>query len=389
MKGVCHIKRMALLPLLLLAGVVAAVASGDGVRGRNGYSTIQLATMARELNIQTLCDTLGDGVHCRVASFRQLPLTVVVRKGEVRHIGYSVFTASQRAAFSEDVLNFVERYALSLDIPAKRLKTVEKQLDEDKVMFRVGSFRSLPAFIADSTYSLSLQSEMQKLYIVTWSKDGQTVCQLGFPMQYELLWGAPIDEVEQALKRRVMATTVAQADTLALMADSVLTTSPDGSCYVKPGQIYYFDELNSNRYYEKLESQGDGKSIYRLLFDSRHSHESLANVLTTTDVPNSFMLRVRQRTFNYTDSIYEVPLTQWVAYCLQTGCTPFFGIISDDGKVVDCELVMRNADLGYNHVMRLKVGVADIDRRCGLFTARLNAYIPTHNLKYLFNEQMK
>ena len=75
-----------------------------------------------------------------------------------------------------------------------------------------------------------------------------------------------------------------------------------------------------------------------------------------------------------------------MACCKAQGCTPFFGIISQEpGKVV-CELVMQNESLGYAHVMKFEFDPAILVDRQGTMSARLNSYVPISNVKSLFHE---
>ena len=78
--------------------------------------------------------------------------------------------------------------------------------------------------------------------------------------------------------------------------------------------------------------------------------------------------------------LYTLPLLP------SKGCTPYFCVISESNGVMDCELIMRNEVLQYNHVMRMKVGVNYVKERKGIIDARLDAYVPTHYIKNLFNE---
>ena len=122
------------------------------------------------------------------------------------------------------------------------------------------------------------------------------------------------------------------------------------------------------------------------MFNSKYPQQSLANVMTSSGLPNEFVLRIKQEVYGNKDSVYIVPLGKYVSFCLKKGCTPYFCVISENDGVMDCELIMRNEVLQYNHVMRMKVGVNEVKRRKGIINARLDAYVPTHYLKNLFNE---
>ena len=122
------------------------------------------------------------------------------------------------------------------------------------------------------------------------------------------------------------------------------------------------------------------------MFNSKYPRQSLANVMTNSNLPNEFLLNIKQEVYGNKDSVYIAPLAKYISFCLKNGCTPFFCVINENEGVLDCELIMRNEVLQYNHVMRMKVGVEDVKKRKGIIDVRLDAYVPTHYLKNLFNE---
>lgn len=85
--------------------------------------------------IKPQIDKLTDGCYYDVFSYKNRPLTVVVDNDEVVHVGYTIFSPMQREFVGRDIADFIERYWLSTDLPLKRLKTVEQQMREDRVVF--------------------------------------------------------------------------------------------------------------------------------------------------------------------------------------------------------------------------------------------------------------
>lgn len=71
---------------------------------------------------------------------------------------------------------------------------------------------------------------------------------------------------------------------------------------------------------------------------------------------------------------------------MRQGCTPYFGVISFEGTLAVCELLMRNANEGYCHVMKVTCDVEQLLDKKGNITARLTSYVPTFKIKNLFKE---
>ena len=78
-------------------------------------ATAQLRSIASGIG---LGGHLPAGLNYRVAEFHLLPVTVIVKDGEVVHIGYSLFTPWQRQHLPGDQCNFIERLALTSDLGA-------------------------------------------------------------------------------------------------------------------------------------------------------------------------------------------------------------------------------------------------------------------------------
>ena len=54
-------------------------------------------------------------------------------------------------------------------------------------------------------------------------------------------------------------------------------------------------------------------------------------------------------------AVRRVPLSQFIDYCLQRGCDPFFGIIESTEERTVCQLLLRNADEGFCQIGRAHV----------------------------------
>ena len=373
-------KKKTLLPFLLLG--VALSLPAQEKRPRNTYYSEELKAIAVYSNLITISDTLNDGVFYGIASYKNKPITIIVEDNEVKHIGFSLFSPEYRNFFNPLCCNFIERYALLLKIPVQRNKIYHDKMEQDRVIFRTGNFETIEDFAGGNFFQICHNYE-NNVHFFRWEKEGRVVCELGFPSSYKLLLGMEMDELDARLKRDILNTKTPLTDSVQVFSKGDLVASITGDYYVKKGSCYYFAELNSDKFFQLKNMQ---ENRYTLMFNQKYPRQSLANVMTSSGLPNDFLLRVKQEVYGYKDSVYTVPLTKYIDFCLKNNCTPYFGIISETNDIIDCELIMRNEVLQYNHVMRMKVSVKDVENRKGLIDARLDAYVPTHYLKNLFNE---
>ena len=353
-----------------------------GAKMQNSYYSLQLRAIANQSGISEFSDTLGDGMHSGILEYKKRPVVIVVKNREVVHIGFKIFSVGQRKVFNALLCNFIERYALLFNVPNVQHGLPNEVMKQDKVVFRIGDLEMLTKLAGDSAVHVNY-SYADRINFFTWEKDGDVVCELGFPSSYKLLLGMEMDELDARLKKDIMRTPVPAPDSVRKFSNEDLVTSITRDYYVKKGSTYYFAELNSDNYYHPT---GFNSNEYYLMYNSKYPRQSLANIMTAVGLPNDFLLNIRQEVYGKKDSLYVVPLEKYVSFCIKSGCTPYFCVINEDNGVMDCELIMRNEVLQYNHVMRMKVAVEDVRNRRGIINARLDAYVPTQYIKNVFNE---
>ncbi len=353
------------------------------------YASKQLEQMAKMVQMTDTIKKLPEGVSLQCYSYKGLPLTVVKKGNRVKHIGYTLFSEQQRKEVGEIRSNFIERFLLTTDLPFVREKSVEIEMQEEKIVFRSGDLAVLKGFAKDNNsrarisepHSCIVEAALvkEKLHTVKWKKAGKVVCEMGFPADHELMTGRNMLENDERLQMDIIS-----------MSDTVLnkkrildekTLQKHQVVYVLPGGNYMFKELTADRYFTK--NSGDSFSA---LCSPLAPRESFANLMTDNDIENNYTLDITLKQFNYNQSKFSVPLTKWIAYYKENGFKPYFCIISQDKNTLDCLLVLCNTDMGCNHVMRLKFDTETLSNRTGKITARLNAFVPTSNLKDIYYE---
>ena len=341
------------------------------------YASRQLEQMAKMMQMTDTIKKLPEGVSLRCYSYKGQPLTVVKSGNRVRHIGYSVFTKAQREKVGEIRSNFIERFLLTTDLPLKREKTINEEMQEEKILFRSGNLSLLKSFVKDNSCTLEASLVKERMHTVKWSKGGKVVCEMGFPADHELMTGRNMLENDERLQMDILS-----------MPDSVMkgkysfsekTLQKRQDIYVLSGGNYTYKELSADRFFRK-----NANGMFSPLCNAKAPRESIANLFTGNDIENNYTLDITHKQFNYNQSTFSVPLSKWINYYKEQGFTPYFCIVDQSKTLVECLLILRNTDMGCNHVMRIKFNTETLANRTGSISARLNAFVPTSNIKDLY-----
>jgi len=371
-------KHIIIMLVWLLVGVMPAMTATT-----KEYKTDLIKKIAQQTNLYQHIDTLTDGEHTEWGYYKSLPITVIVEDNCVTHIGYSIFSSAQRAGIGRCVCNFLERYYLEIDASINEQVTSSEKMQIDNVKVLKGGFGQLRELSADSTVLINLQIINEREYIMGWHRDTTWLCQISFPIEYNLLAGVNMDERERRLSEELSLYHATAIDTLHLEDINQMTKAWQDNYYTFKRGSYLLENLSANLYFEKNDS-GNLVPIFNKLYPI----ESLANLFTSNLVENNCMLVIKLRKYGFKSDSISVPLRDWVSYCQQTGCKPYLGIISmeESGDAV-CELVMHNREMGYNHIMKMTVPMNILRTRKGHILARLNSYVTASRIKNLFGEK--
>ena len=346
------------------------------------YRTRKLAEMARKLSIAQSIDTLRAGIHCGLFSYNGNSLTIVKRAGKVENIGFSVFPKELRLEQPSPVYDFIERYVLDVMLNCHRPDEVSNRLKLDRVTFEKGNLAMLPTLFADSTLSFGITNHTERAYSVEWSRGEDVVCRIFFPSNYELLRGSFMLENEERLRHDIMSHTS--------HSDSVVP--PDAQALVEKDGVYVLDKgvnsirsMRNQRFYSKAKGAA---GTFVLVCSSRFPVESVANLFTGNDIANDFNVEIRQLKYNFKKDTYNVKLSQLVGFCLDEGCRPYFGVVgyNEASGDIDAVVEMRNHQQAYEHLMRVRMNVKDLDTRKGNIKVSLTGYVMTHDIEELYND---
>ncbi len=321
-----------------------------------------------------------DSSFCTIRNGREI--TVRIANGEVEHIGYRLFPHGLRdVAVNEAIADFAERYWMELSMPADRKKSVSQKMIEDRFAFVAGGIASVDRI--QKNYGCDFSCNVSEtLVTMTWGDNSGPFCKIQFPVNHELILGRAMRENDRRLPAEIL---LASTDVEHGFADSThFMSDPDtlSSIYICKSGTYLDCELRSDRYFKN----GQDTPV----FDPEFPAESVSNLFTDYDIEASknIALAISQQIYGLKEQKIDTTVGQFVAYCMQNGCTPYVGIIDlDCNGRADLLVIMRNWEIGYNHVLRVSMPVESISAGCGKATARLNAFVPSSNIKNLFNDE--
>lgn len=311
-----------------------------------------------------------------------MPVTTIVNQGEVSHIGLSLFTPWQRQFIDGVQCNFLERIALAAEIPEFYGIDIRQYLRDEKIEILEGRLDYLKTFFSDTSYIFQSTLVNGKTYIACWfTPDAhERYLTLTYPTDFHLISGLSLTEAENRLYRNIQRSRPEAMEQFEPV-EALLQCIGNGPVYLLKGSIFFLPELNSNRYYVKERS---GK--FSLLYSEDFPLESLANLMTGNEIDNQFVINVKLVKYGYQVDDFNIPLKHWLAFCIQSGCTPYFGVIEQEKDKIVVELIMQNETLAYCHVMKLTIDPKLLKARKGTLQARLNSYVPMSNVKSLFDE---
>lgn len=284
-----------------------------------------------------------------VDKYHQIPLVKEMSDSVCVHYGVSLFSKELKESVRTDypveylVYQFLERYALEMLLEPDETSLMYK-LKDDKVLLLEGNLNSLFR-VVDKDCDFDYQPN-DTYCEVAWKSGGRDILRIAFPMHYALLTGLNKIEQEQRFMNEVLRTNLPE------MTEKMPMLPVLPEC----------EESNKSSHLNEL-LQG-----------------SLCDV--TLQVMQSLYASKGTKTQEF-----DLPLKQWLTYCQYEGMRLSIGIEKEDEYYLEVLMMAENPYLKYNHMMSLMIPKGFMQMPELRVPAKVNAYIPTHNLKNLYGER--
>ena len=297
--------------------------------------------------------------------------------------GLKLFSSEMKKAAPKPqavVMDFMERYFYELR--TQNQTTVQTKMADDKVYFRKGSLSDLSQVVDTMPLNISL---VDRHYEVTWEKDSIPFITIVFPAQYDLLLGMDQKKAQQTLKDTILSS----PDNQSAMAIQAENNIKYDSIYVNKDSIYYtktayleLESFNDAEYYNKV------REDFLPIFDANHPDYSAANLFHGMIPNKDYRMYVEQSVYGMKAINYTISLRQWLNYCAEWGLKVVFAIEEQREDGLLALVIAQSKELGFNHMLSVVIPDKFIKNTNAVMKVRMTPYIPIHNIKNLFQEEI-
>lgn len=340
------------------------------------YNSERLSQIARMISLSVpKTDSVDSCGYIDCGTFRNMPITIYLDNNKIiNHIGYKLFSTSFKRDYPSVVYDFAERYLLELDCIQSELPLRER-LQEDKVSIFEGSLANIKNITPQTMFNISHTNDF--FFEVSWTENDRTLLAIQFPTDYELILGMPKVEIEKKFKDIVQGTKTTERHSVEyeyeILQDSIYQSVPISN--------YYVESLNTATYYTKQDS-----AIYIPVYSSDCKVYSAANLFHDLIDGKDYRLHIEQSVYGFNTITYSIPLESWLNYCRTNSMTIYFAIEEEREDGLKALLIAQSHDLGFNHMMSIIIPDNFVDKPNATLKATLNAFIPTQNVKELYQK---
>lgn len=330
--------------------------------------TIEAAVTYRTTELRRLARIVGVSEESLVPGSNNVKGYTVMMDADmtVRHVGMTLFSEDFKQMSNRPILEFVERYFLQLYHPVSN-STAALMIQSDGITFPKGKWQDIKKISTSTPFTLDYKL---KRYTLAWKSKGVNLS-ISFPGKYQLITGENLVQAEEHLPYDI-SHTICFKHTEEDISEMTSTSLKD--YYVKRGGWFYAETINSTTYFKKEENS------FAPVVDIDFIEESVADILLCPAAADSFMVDITLRGYGYKNMLFTVPLHQWIDYCEQKGCNIYCGIESVDTQEVKATVIAINQTLNFNHLLNVTIPLTTIDDGKGIISAKLDAFIPTHNI---------
>lgn len=290
--------------------------------------------------------------------------------GKLRNFALSI---SSNLPFAIVVYDFAERYLADLQVMTDEEQ--RSRMERDDVTILQGDLKRL-SLINEQT-SLSI-AEKEDTYQIGLFNDGFPLLEMRFPASCQLLLGKNLKQLEQEWLEELNAFTYEPMHDIKIPKEELKQVS--GDFFICEGETYYLESIHNHQYFQ--EQQG----VLKKVFSMDHPIESVSNLFVSESIDNKLSLCLTIRKYGLKKEQKELPVNKWIAYQKSKGCDIYIGIEEFKTDRIQAMVFVVNPVLKYNHVMNVELFYDLLVKGEGCIEGDINLFIPTHNIKSLFDE---
>ena len=273
------------------------------------------------------------------------------------------------------VMDFLERYFNEL--PKQKHTNISTKMADDQVYFRNGQRSDLSLVTDSMPFAIKL---LYRYYEVEWTKQNQPFITIVFPARYDLILGLRQDEAQHQFKDTILAAPQS-TDSIIAPDEKVMQ---DDSVYIAKTDYLELESFNDATYY--IFNNVD--STFSPYFDVSHLDYSAANLFHGLIADADYRMYVEQTEYGFKTNNYTITLHQWLDYCKAWGLKVYFGVEEQREDGLLALVIAQSTELGFNHMLSVVIPDKFVTDQNAVLKARMTPYIPTHNIKNLFQNEI-
>jgi hypothetical protein len=310
-------------------------------------------------------------------------------KGEINHIGVSLFSNETKLLINLPVCNFIERILLELVLEEKKknanelLYRYKMQVLQNGNEYGSNLFQSIEAALdhisIPSQFGLLKEPER---FSAVWEFNRTDRFVFSFPASRDLIFGTDKKESDEMLNKSLFG-----GDRLCLENDGMLdeavseadvSLDTERNIYIRSGSEFILTILNSNTYYEK---EGD---VLKLLFSKDYPAESLANLIQKNyrNEDLNHKLHITHKMYGNFSPDFDISLKELLCF-FSDDYEIFTAVTSADAKELKLTAVFHSKDYNFVHLLLIKTPVDHVFLKDGIMTADFYTNIPQHSIRSL------
>ncbi|MDR2804719.1 MAG: hypothetical protein LBB85_03625 [Dysgonamonadaceae bacterium] len=305
-------------------------------------------------------------------------------KGEMEHLGVSLFSAETKAMINRPVCNFIERVMLELVLQKSsadvktRLREYKIGLTKNGFEYGKSSFTSLSRLLDEIQNPARFGIRKDSLYTALWEFGDGNRLVLSFPATRELIFGTDKKESDESAGEWLATGECAETPPESGDIDASRLQRIEGTdLYKRKGETFLINQINSDTYYQRSDNR------FQPVYHIGYPEESLANLFITKAIKSTLHLQITHRMYGGFTPEFTIPIKRLL--CLikedfETYCVLHRS--NTDG--VKISVILHNRNYNYVHLLRITTDAEQLFRENGILKADLYTNIPQHNLKSLF-----
>ncbi|MDR0606625.1 MAG: hypothetical protein LBG80_20330 [Bacteroidales bacterium] len=306
-------------------------------------------------------------------------------KGEIEHLGVSLFSNETKELINKPICNFIERILLDLLLHEKQ-GMLQNKLNEFRITLANVGINGEPVKNLSKLLNTMKEPVQFKLnydnkkYQVLWFFENLNGLEMTFPANRELIFGTNKVESDSQLSETLPVQHCIDSVTMHYyFPETSLDSIHAGTgFYVRKGSFFMLKQLNNDQLCRK-----DTDNRFYPVFDARYPEISLKNLLLTPQLRSTLKLHIKHRMYGRFTPEFTMSLNDFT--CFFQGEFESFCYVDRTNKgLLEATLVLHNRQYNYIHMLFITANPDALFNPNSILEAGFSTNIPQDNIKSLF-----